>query len=534
LSLSTSQIINNRYRIVKLLGQGGFGAVYRAWDIHSNVPIALKQNLETTAEAQRQFEREADFLKRLNQPNLVKVTDYFSIPGQGQFLIMDYIEGDDLEQKIQQKGSPFSESESLPWIFQICDALSYLHSQKPPVIHRDLKPANIKITPQERAVLVDFGLAKVHDAQLKTTKGARAVTPGYSPLEQYGHGTTDARTDIYSLGATCYALLTGQEPPESTQRTANESLRMVRQISPTVSTTVEKAIHTALAINPVDRFQSAADFKLALQGRYSYSTPIIPPVIVQPSSVPPVVAKNVGVSSSWRVMAIISMLAAFALFVWGVNSQSDAQWAQSRLGEVDSEYQATISAYESTVQANEQQQINQEYLIDAELSRIFKAGAFDGSLIHKDDDYVEMFWPDDVDLSNFVVEARFFNPYSPSKGKWDCGFLFRHEGGNKQFRLTIHSDKSWDLDNWVGETTNSIDYGVVDNLDISERGSNKITLIARNKTGYFYVIDVFIATLDLSARINSGSILVATGMYSGDEINGYKTRYKDFMIWSLP
>ncbi|MBN1149006.1 MAG: serine/threonine protein kinase, partial [Anaerolineales bacterium] len=200
--LAQGQTLHNRYRIVGLLGQGGFGAVYRAWDITFEIPCAIKENTETSEAAQRQFLREAKLLHVLRHPNLPLVKDYFFLPSQGQYLVMDYVEGQDLGEMLLN--GPLEEARVLPWIMQVCDALSYLHSQNPPVIHRDIKPGNIKITPQGKAVLVDFGISKVYDPAMATTVGARAVTPGYSPPEQYGKGTTDARSDLYALGATLY------------------------------------------------------------------------------------------------------------------------------------------------------------------------------------------------------------------------------------------------------------------------------------------------------------------------------------------
>jgi eukaryotic-like serine/threonine-protein kinase len=264
--LATGQILNNRYRIVRLLGQGGFGAVYRAWDMNLNIVCALKENLDTSPEAQRQFAREASLLATLRHPYLPVVGDHFSLPGQGQYLVMDYVEGEDLQAMLDRTGGPLPPAQVLPWIIQVCDALTYLHTHLPPVIHRDIKPANIKITPQGQAVLVDFGVAKVYDPNLKTTLGARAVTPGYSPPEQYGRGTTDARSDIYALGATLYTLLTGDTPPDSvdimTRRTAAPaSARTINlQISPQVSAAIDKAMQSDWS----QRYTSAAEFALAL------------------------------------------------------------------------------------------------------------------------------------------------------------------------------------------------------------------------------------------------------------------------------
>ena len=241
--LAAGQILNNRYRIVKLLGQGGFGAVYRAWDLNLEKPCALKENLNTSEDAQRQFKREArhPFRSDPSQP-AARYRSFYSA-WRGQYLVMDFVEGEDLSDMLQQVGRPLSEADVLPWMVQVCEALEYLHAQNPPVIHRDIKPANIKIASAGgaagemaaggaqsagKAMLVDFGIAKLFDADLKTTMGARAVTPCYSPLEQYGRGTTDARSDIYAVGATLYTVLTGHEPPESVARATGAPFRLPR------------------------------------------------------------------------------------------------------------------------------------------------------------------------------------------------------------------------------------------------------------------------------------------------------------------
>jgi serine/threonine protein kinase len=262
--LSVNQVIHNRYRIERLVGQGGFGAVYQVWDMKLNLTCALKENFETSPAAQRQFNHEATILAGLRHSALPQVTDYFSLPGQGQYLVMDYVEGIDLKTKLEQNGAPLSVNQVLPWILQVADALAYLHSQKPPIIHRDLKPENIIITPAGKAMLVDFGVAKVYDPTLKTTIGARAVTPGFSPPEQYGQGTTDARSDIYALGATLYTLLTNQEPVESVQRTLRIPLVAPRQLNPSISPSLEAAILKAMEPVPADRYQRMEHFRAAL------------------------------------------------------------------------------------------------------------------------------------------------------------------------------------------------------------------------------------------------------------------------------
>ena len=266
MSLNPGQIIQQRYRVVRRLGQGGFGAIYRAWDMSLSRPCAIKENLDASRQAQEQFSREAVILANLNHPNLARVTDYFFIPDQGQYLVMDFVEGRDLQEMLDTSGEQLSEGQVVDWILQILDALQYLHTQDPPIIHRDIKPANIRITSQGKAMLVDFGIAKVFDPRLKTTAGARAVTPGYSPPEQYGLGTTDARSDLYALGVTLYVLLTRVQPQDSVDLMTGSapSPAPARQLNPGLSLQMEQTLQRAMQLNRAERFPSAAEFKAAL------------------------------------------------------------------------------------------------------------------------------------------------------------------------------------------------------------------------------------------------------------------------------
>jgi eukaryotic-like serine/threonine-protein kinase len=277
LPLSTDQVVNQRYRVLRLLGKGGFGSVYLARDQRLDRDCALKENLETSAETIRQFEREAQLLASLNHPNLPRVTDHFQIPEQGQYLVMDYIEGEDLEHLLRREGHALAERAVIDWAGQICEALSYLHQHQPPIIHRDIKPANIRITPRGQAVLVDFGVAKVYTPSGHTTIGARAVTPGFSPPEQYGRGDTDARSDIYALGATLYFLLTTCIPAESIDLLAGNvpPLRPARALSPLVSERVSAAISQAMQPGKPGRFESAAAFRNALLGNPSHKATLL-------------------------------------------------------------------------------------------------------------------------------------------------------------------------------------------------------------------------------------------------------------------
>jgi peptide/nickel transport system substrate-binding protein len=284
--LQPGQILNNRYRIAKQIGKGGFGAVYRAWDMRMNGSCVVKENLDTSLEARNQFEREAQILFKLRHPGLPVVFDYFSEPDQGLYLVMDFVEGKNLEEIQQDSGGAINESDAVNWIIQVCEALEYLHGYNPPVIHRDIKPQNIIITPAGKAMLVDFGVAKLYHAQQKTTIGARAITPGYSPPEQYLQTGTDARSDIYSLGATLYTLLSGQVPPESVALSLGESLPSIRDMNPKVNPALEAVVDKAMAPQKNLRFATASEMRSALQAKVIGTEPVSPVVSsIQPPAI---------------------------------------------------------------------------------------------------------------------------------------------------------------------------------------------------------------------------------------------------------
>ncbi len=262
--LEDGYLLNNRYRILDILGQGGMGAVYQATDENLDVTVAVKENFFLTEEYARQFQREAQILAMLRHPNLPRVFDYFVIDQQGQYLVMDYIEGDDLRRWMARE-EHISEIEVIQIGITICDALAYLHSRQPAIIHRDIKPGNVKITPEGQVVLVDFGLAKKMSDKEITTTAARAMTPGFSPPEQYGEAPTDSRSDVYALGATLYAAITGYIPEDGLARaTGGAKLTSVRQYNPEVSRRTAQTIEQALEIRLEDRWQTVLAFKNAL------------------------------------------------------------------------------------------------------------------------------------------------------------------------------------------------------------------------------------------------------------------------------
>lgn len=263
MSLQPGTLLHNRYTIVEPLTHGGMGAIYRANDESLNVVVAVKENLFTTDEYSRQFHREASILAALRHSNLPRVTDHFVITGQGQYLVMDFIEGEDLRQRLQRAGA-VPEEEVILMGVAICEAVAYLHNHEPLILHRDIKPGNIKITPKGQVYLVDFGLARMVQAGQATTIGAQALTPGFAPPEQYGHGT-DTRSDIYALGATLYTALTDVTPEDGLSRALGGThLTPIRQRRPEITENTASVIEKAMAVDPKDRYQTADEFKLAL------------------------------------------------------------------------------------------------------------------------------------------------------------------------------------------------------------------------------------------------------------------------------
>lgn len=266
-------IVGERYQVEELLGKGGFGAVYRVRDLRvpQNV-FALKENVDPDQRSRRHFVFEGELLTRVDHPSLPRVYRIIDNPTQDRaYILMDYIEGSNLEQlRRQKRGRRFTLGEVLTLLNPIVEAITYLHSQQPPIVHRDIKPSNI-IAPASgaRAALVDFGIAKEFD-QEATTTAIRHASPGYGAPEQYSAGT-NPRTDVYGLGATLYALLTGTVPTDSffrlTQQLSKgkDPLPPVKELIPEIPEHVSSAIARAMALENGERFASIEEFWQALQ-----------------------------------------------------------------------------------------------------------------------------------------------------------------------------------------------------------------------------------------------------------------------------
>lgn len=264
------------YRLGQVIGFGGFGAVYLAEDTQqSGQHVALKETFDPNTV--RGFRGEFAVLRNLHHDHLPHYYDMFEAGGNG-YLVMELVPGQSLHEVLsrRQSGTPLAESQVLGYAIQLCDVLSYLHGQNPPIIHRDIKPANIRLTPDGLIKLVDFGLLK---QGIDTTRSSRqGLTPAYAPLEQWGGAGqhTDPRSDIYSLGATLYHLCTGQAPMAVSTRVAStpDPLPPPQQVNPRLSLHVSQAIMQALALQSHDRYTDASAFKQALLGAGQGAQPV--------------------------------------------------------------------------------------------------------------------------------------------------------------------------------------------------------------------------------------------------------------------
>ena len=271
LMLTPETILQGRYRIVRQLGQGGMGAVYEAIDLRLDTIVALKETLFNEERLRKQFEREARLLARLHHPALPRVSDHFS-EGDGQFLVMQFIPGDDLSEMMNRKRGPFPADQVLTWADQLLDALDYLHTQDPQIVHRDIKPQNLKLTARGQIILLDFGLAKGQAGDISRVTSAASIfgyTPNYAPLEQIQGLGTDTRSDLYSLAATLYHLITGVKPPDALTRAAAvvngqpDPLAPACVANPAVAPEIDAVLAKGMAQNREQRYATAADMRRA-------------------------------------------------------------------------------------------------------------------------------------------------------------------------------------------------------------------------------------------------------------------------------
>ncbi len=266
------------------------GAVYQAMDENLNCLVVVKETFASNDEQRQAFRREAQLLANLNHPTLPKVMDHFT-HDKGQFLVMQFVSGHDLAELMELREQPFAVEKVLGWADQLLEALDELHSYDPPIVHRDIKPANLKVTPKDRIILLDFGLAKGAAGQMSTAdaqsqpQSIYGYTLNYAPLEQIRGAGTDPRSDLYSLAATMWSLLTRQVPPDALARVGDKEegktdpLRPAHEVNPQVPVAVSNALHRALSLNRNNRPANASEMRGDLHPVPSRTAP--PPTLVK-------------------------------------------------------------------------------------------------------------------------------------------------------------------------------------------------------------------------------------------------------------
>ncbi|HYB90664.1 MAG TPA: protein kinase [Candidatus Binataceae bacterium] len=257
--LAPGTVLQNRYSIERLIGGGGMGMVYLARDQRlANRPCAIKEMVDhfidqqQRIEANEYFAREADTLAELKHQAIPAITDRFDDQNR-HYLVMEYVEGRNLEEEIAARGEPLPEGLVIEIARQLCDVLAYLHGHEPPIVYRDMKPSNVMVTAKGRVMLVDFGIARLFKA---ARKGTMIGTLGFAPPEQY-QGNVDPRSDIYSLGATMHYVLTGRDP----EKFPPFSFPPIRQLRPALSSNLAAAIDAALAYDVNRRPATVRDFR---------------------------------------------------------------------------------------------------------------------------------------------------------------------------------------------------------------------------------------------------------------------------------
>lgn len=277
--IEAGTVLQNRYRVQKQIGQGGMGAVYVATDERFGSVVAIKETLVMESNFRKAIEREARLLNSLKHAALPRVSDHFE-EDNGQFIVMEFIAGDDLSEMMEKAGKAFPEKDVVNWADQLLDALDFLHNQEVPVIHRDIKPQNLKLTPRGQIVLLDFGLAKGNPSDVSHQTAAKSIfgySRSYASLEQIQGTGTDPRSDLYSLAATLYHLVTGIPPEDALTRAMHvlsekdDTLRLASDVNPQISRGFAGILHRAMALNGNQRPQSAEEMRAMLRDSERYT-----------------------------------------------------------------------------------------------------------------------------------------------------------------------------------------------------------------------------------------------------------------------
>lgn len=561
MQLEKGTILANRYRIETYLGSGGMAEVYKVWDNHRSTWLAMKILRADLAEDKvfiRRFKREAQTLSALQHPNIVR---FYGIEEDGYFVFitMDFIDGTTLRKEIFTENGPFTSEEMLEILRPVCAALNFAHNKG--FFHCDVKPGNIMIDKQRKVYLSDFGIARVSEGATATMVGAG--TPAYMAPEQIMGKDPTAQTDIYALGIVLFEMITGGERPftgENAQITGSTAEKVrweqlhakppsIREFNKNAPDNIESLVNRCIEKRLEDRYSSISELVEDLNDIVSSVLPIenIPTEnqsiqskvsdynverirVIAGSSRPSSENKQKG-KISWLWMFALFIVSGVILISTSIASNKkidDLEYSQRRLVmtvTAGAEFQETV-VQERYVQTATSEAMN-TYLISLAKGDDLVFGPKSGGLILKDDDYVEMY-ESGVSLRDFVAVATFINPYSPERGRWSYGIIFRHTGSNDDYKVVVTSEGEWRL--YSG--TKLIEKNQVMDILVDEGHVNSILLVCENKVGKLFVNRNFITTLDLSERVSEGDIMIGVGIINDFLVDGENIEYRDFSVYT--
>jgi len=572
------QIFQNRYRLDSFLGRGGMADVYKVWDQKKAVYLAMKilhSDLSEDRLFLRRFKREAETLSRLQHPHIVRYYG-FETEGRIAFILMDYIEGISLRTRIFDLERPFSNPEMLEIIQPVCSALHYAHQSG--VVHCDIKPANIMLQKNGGVLVSDFGISRLTEAATATLVGAG--TPAYMSPEQARGEELTPLTDIYSLGIVLYEMLSGGERPFTgeharTKGSTSEKVRWeqvhsvpppLRQVNPKVTESLEIAVMKFLEKEPANRPASPLDaYNLLCQ---SFETP--PIILAEKELIKPSVeetgiqqsegGRKTPISSSSKTgttltkpeyisgwLAILIILGGFILnaSMRTGNNPSSNQYSLTPFAN------SSVAAHtEEVTQPENQSAITTPEVItkpEALLRNIVREvisspgmtwplginnanlifGPEDGSLEQRVGGSSGGFFTK-VNTKNFIAAVTFINPVN----RWDYEILFR-KGDTSNYSFSIFTDGTWSLSLNSKDQNTLIRNSRNKYLNVKKDEKNTIWLIVENKSISVFVNGKYDKTIPLGFD-QAGEVVLATGLWPGNAVEGELTFFSDFTIWELP
>lgn len=578
----------DRYHLIEPLGQGGMAIVYKAYDTRLEREVAVKiirRNAfspDVLERVLKRFDREAKSLAKLTHTNIVSIIDYGEFDGS-PYLVMPYLVGGTLKSLL---GRPLPWQQVVSLLLPIADALEYAHQKG--IVHRDVKPGNILITEGGAPMLTDFGIARLlenEDSQTLTGTGVGVGTPEYMSPEQGMGREVDGRSDVYSLGVVFYELVTGRKPYTADTpmavvlKQSTEPLPRPGQFVRDLPENVEKILFKALAKNADDRYQSMLEFINSLKKLDGNE---VKNVVTEIQSEIPIQRENIGIeekntvdqmdkmvetvqeppvikdrqaddvsednlTSPHRSFGKLYGLTLFGILIVTILFVAFSEWFKPKqavdIPKVNTPTQAQqenlaatqdfLSTQNAVIQATSTAEVINSEVANYQEMGVLVYGPKSGSIQHFDDGNVQSEYAYS-DFRNFIITASFLNPYSTSKGSWDYGFRFVQEDEGLQYWIIIYSDKSYKILMREGsDQDTTLRVGDLPDLLINDEAQNKISWIVSEQQMYLLINDKLVTKLELPNKLVTGKLHIATGLSSGDEIEGETTDYIGWQIWDL-